>query len=322
MIRINVPFRLHITLIAMHACSFRKNGGIGLSVNSGCNLTAKKSLTTSIKCNGFVNNPRKLSEIETLVNKISINRNFTNKAEITINGDIYFHSGLGAGTAITLACIEAAFIINNIDYEISDIKSLSCRGGTSGIGVNSYFCGGFILDLGHVADNTEHKPSSFVANHKLPITLNQVPFHFENLFFILPLEPPLVYGENEKEFFDNNTPIKENKAHEICYLSIFGVLASVIERDLNKFSDAINAIQNTEWKSLEIQRAGNVVTSLISELKILNCCSIGMSSLGHGIFFILKDIKNLHEIEKLAQAKKCKLIPLSPSNRGRVIEIV
>lgn len=322
MIRIKVPFRLHITLIAMHDCSYRKNGGIGLSVNSGCTLTATSSLTTTIENNGFVNNLEKLSDIEALVNKIAVERNLAHKPKITINGDIYFHSGLGAGTAITLACIEALFLVNDIDYNVSEIKYLSERGGTSGIGVNSYFCGGFILDLGHVADNIEHKPSRFVTDHKIPVALNQVPFIFENLFFILPLEPPLIHGESEKEFFSSNTPINKNKAYETCYLSIFGVLASVIEGDLNKFSKAISDIQQTEWKSLEIQRAGSVVISLISELKKYACLSIGMSSLGHGVFFILEDLDELSNIEGLAQSKNCKLIPLTSSNNGRVIEIV
>jgi beta-ribofuranosylaminobenzene 5'-phosphate synthase len=306
----------------MHNCSYRKNGGIGLGVDTGCTLVAKDSLKTTIKVNGTCNDLNKIADIEALVESISLAREFCNKTEIIIDGDIYFHSGLGAGTAITLACIEAAFLINEVDYDVDEIKALSGRGGTSGIGVNSYFSGGFILDLGHEASNTKHEPSHFVTNHNLPISLNKVPFNFNNLFYLLPLESPLVHGECEKEFFNKNTPIDIQNVYETCYLSIFGVLASVIEGNLNKFSESIDAIQNTAWKALEIKRAGNTVKSLIHELKELKSLSVGMSSLGHGIFFILNDINYLDKVKDLALKESCKLIPLTPSNNGRVIKIV
>jgi beta-ribofuranosylaminobenzene 5'-phosphate synthase len=322
MIRINIPFRLHITLIAMHDCSYRKNGGIGLGVDIGCTLVAKKSLKTTIKVNGVCNDLKKISDIEKLVESISLGRKFCNKTNIIINGDIYFHSGLGAGTALTLACIEAAFLINEIDYDIAEIKALSGRGGTSGIGVSSYFNGGFILDLGHEASNTPHQPSHFVTNHNLPISLNKVPFNFDNLFYLLPIEAPLIHGECEKEFFNKNTPIDTKSVYETCYLSIFGVLASVIECNLKQFSESIDAIQGMAWKSLEIERAGKIVKSLMHELKELKCLSVGMSSLGHGIFFILNNFKDLDKVTSLALTNHCKLIPLVPSNNGRVIEIV
>lgn len=322
MVRINIPFRLHITLIAMHQCSYRKNGGIGLSVNTGCLLTVIPDTKTSIKVNGDCNDFEKLSDIESLLRSIVTQKNFTKKPKINIEGDLYFHSGLGVGTAITLACIEAVFLINDTIYNIEDIKSHSRRGGTSGIGVNSYFTGGFLLDLGHASDQSPHNPSRYADNNSLPISLKTVPFFFENLYFILPTNAPLICGKNEQEFFQTNTPIDAKKAYETCYLSIFGVLASVVEQNLHQFDKSITSIQKTNWKSLEIERAGDTVKNLMSNLKDLKCKSIGMSSLGNGIYFILNSDSDFNKVNDLAKESNCKLLSLTPSNNGRVIEIV
>jgi len=306
----------------MHQCSYRKNGGIGLSVNTGCLLTAIPDTTTSINIKGYCNDFEKISNIKTLLESIVTLKHFTKKPNINIDGDLYFHSGLGVGTAITLACIEAAFLINDTIYNIEDIKSHSRRGGTSGIGVNSYFTGGFLLDLGHASDHSPHNPSRYTNNHSLPISLKTVPFFFENLYFILPTDTPLICGKTEQKFFQENTPIDATKAYETCYLSIFGVLASVVEQNLHQFDKSITSIQKTNWKHLEIERAGDTVKSLMSSLKALQCKSIGMSSLGNGIYFILNTSSDFEKVSNLAIQKNCKLLSLNPSNNGRVIEIV
>lgn len=306
----------------MHHCSYRKNGGIGLSVNTGCLLTATPDTKTSININGYCNDFEKISDIENLLEYLVTQKHFAKKPKINIDGDLYFHSGLGVGTAITLACIEATFLINDTVYNIQDIKIHSRRGGTSGIGVNSYFTGGFILDLGHASDQSPHTPSRYVDNHSLPISLKTVPFFFENLYFLLPTSTPLTCGKNEQEFFQKNTPIDATKAYETCYLSIFGVLASVFEQNLHQFDKSIASIQKTSWKSLEIERAGDTVKNLMSSLKNLRCKSIGMSSLGNGIYFILNTGSDFNKVNDLAKQNNCKLLSLSPSNNGRVIEIV
>ncbi|MGK0235711.1 MAG: beta-ribofuranosylaminobenzene 5'-phosphate synthase [Psychroserpens sp.] len=322
MVLINVPFRLHITLIAMHKCSYRKNGGIGLSVNTNCQLIAEEAEQNTISTNGYCNDDDKLKSICDVIESITIKRSLDIRAKFVISGDLYFHSGLGVGTAITLACIEAVFLLNKQKYNELDIKKLSGRGGTSGIGINSYFSGGFLLDLGHETDELAHTPSRYIQNAVPPLNIKTVPFLFDDLYMLLPSDLPTTSGEDERNFFDENTPIKAEQAHETCYLSIFGVLASICENNLDKFSQSIKDIQKTGWKSIEIERAGSCVKNIMSRLSELDCHSIGMSSLGNGVYFLLNQSVGVSKVQLLSDELNCKLLKLVPCNNGRSIEIV
>jgi len=322
MILINVPFRLHITLIAMHQCSYRKNGGIGLSVSTNCQLSAVGAAKNTVSANGYCNDYDKLNSICDVIENLMIKKSLDTKAKIVINGDLYFHSGLGVGTAITLACIEAVFLLNMQKYNELEIQELSGRGGTSGIGINSYFSGGFLLDLGHETNKSAHTPSRYIQNTVPPLNIKTVPFLFDDLYMLIPLDLPTTSGEDERRFFEENTPIRAEKAYEASYLSIFGVLASVYESNRCKFSESIKDIQNTYWKSIEIERAGSIVKSLMSKLSELYCHSIGMSSLGNGVYFLLNQSDDISKVKLLSEEFNCKLLKLVPCNDGRSIEVV
>jgi beta-ribofuranosylaminobenzene 5'-phosphate synthase len=282
---IKLPFRIHMNLHAMHECVYRKNGGIGFCVSTTCTLYAKKSIDMKISVDGICKDHSKVSFIETRLNAIKREYSLKSSVNIDIKGNLLFHCGLGVGTALTLAAIESLFIVN--DKKISDekIQELSGRGGTSGIGLYTYFEGGFILDAGVSQDGNKHIPSSYNTLNKLPLKLLRVDLPSWNCIFVIPKGENQTFGIEEKSFFEKNTPINSASAFEASYLSLMGVIPSLLESDYEKFKKSVFKIQDTVWKKLEICNSTEEVTKLIERGKNSNI-ACGMSSIGSGVYFI------------------------------------
>jgi beta-ribofuranosylaminobenzene 5'-phosphate synthase len=75
------------------------------------------------------------------------------------------HVGLGSKTSVSLACIEAACLTLGRQPTPIELISMTGRGGTSGIGINTYFSGGVIADDGHrMETGAKFYPSSMRAS--------------------------------------------------------------------------------------------------------------------------------------------------------------
>ncbi|WP_369510459.1 GHMP family kinase ATP-binding protein, partial [Escherichia coli] len=90
---------------------------------------------------------------------------------VTITGNLATHVGMGSGTGIRLACIEALLALNEVSLPQEELVRLSERGGTSGIGIKTYFDGGLVLDLGVRNDNAGYAPSGLIRPKALPASL-------------------------------------------------------------------------------------------------------------------------------------------------------
>lgn len=149
-IKITAFPRVHITLIGM-GNGIRINGGVGFSISDPkIHLEILKSKSTNTIIDKRLEQLNK-SENESLIRKLNaicIKYNFQNTLSGKIISKALPHSGLGTGTIITLGFIEGLFLLNNEPYSEDLIIYLSKRGSTSGIGINTYFKGGFVCDLG------------------------------------------------------------------------------------------------------------------------------------------------------------------------------
>lgn len=316
--KINLPFRLHFTLIAMHDCNYRVNGGVGLSVSSNCHfLEATYGNKNALNVKGKCNDISKIIKICRQLDDISRDLDLKQSIDIVATGDYFFHVGLGTHTAILLACIELLMIMNKKPYTEEVIIQLSGRGGTSGIGIKSYFTGGFVFDLGRKKESNEYLPSSFSSKMRKPTTLITHDFpEGWKIGLIIPYSDQLVYGDSELEFFKKACPISSSAAHNACYISTFIITSSIIENDYINFCDGVNALRECEWKKLEINNRSANLSSML-EISTFDPDCYGMSSFGPSIYFFHKDAD---EIAK----KYCALyggnyIPLTICNSGRTI---
>jgi beta-ribofuranosylaminobenzene 5'-phosphate synthase len=294
MLLIKIPSRIHITLIAMHNCDIRKNGGIGFSIDDEDSFIKAK---TSKKENSISNNThipdRKKSEILNILNNIRDMYSFEHCVEIELSKSTRFHIGLGTGTAITLACIESLFLVNKREYNQEEIVCLSRRGGTSGIGVNTYFSGGFVFDAGTKIDNKNHRPSSGVSgSFSLPTLICSRDMPDWKVCILHPANISGIEGVRESDFFEKTCPIEKNESYMACYYSVFGVLASIIDSDYALFAKSINNLQKTEWKKSEI-KANEGIEAKIEYLISQGADCVGLSSIGPSLYFFGNDLEKI-----------------------------
>jgi len=319
MIKITIPFRLHLNLLAMHSCKYRKYGGLGFSIlNNGNYLVAEEDVDNKIIIKGECNNSLRIQKIENILNDIKEKYKLKKPIKIELHGHYYFHIGLGVGTAVTLACIEALFLYNNMSVDHNKIIEESKRGGTSGIGINTYFSGGFVIDIGIKSDNIEHLPSSQKSTLSISNVLARCDFPNWEFGIILPKKRNEISDINEVAFFKSTCPIPDSEAYFASYLAIFGTFSSIKESNYELFCSSINETQNTFWKKSEINQ-NNSNINLINYLNSLKVDCAGMSSFGNSIYFFSR---NIGGIESCLDKDNYNLMTFSACNTGRDIEYV
>lgn len=321
---IKVPSRLHLSLFAMDSPLYRLNGGMGFAI-TGHDLSLHV-----IQAKEFsIHDRRKIklskSQTQKLISILSNVKNLlatTKYISIEIMKGSPSHTGFGTGTALAMAIVEAYLILTEVSYEHSDVVRLSERGGTSGVGINTYFEGGFVFDLGHKYQPGQvHLPtSSHIDKKGLPLKLLRVDMPDWGFGVFTPSGVSTFSGQSELDFFSRTCPISHEEASSALYHGTFGILAAILEADKSSFCRGLNAIQKTKWKQSEIflydKKIEEIITTIMPKSN-----AVGMSSMGPTLFIIAD---NINEIKKLLSDNS---IPgsfsfVKPNNYGRTIKYV
>lgn len=321
-IRIKSFPRIHITLIGMNRDGYRINGGIGFSLSNPClSISFEISTETKIVDN---RNPemtdKEKDKIKSLLETTAKECGLVNKIKCVIENGVSSHFGLGTTTAISMSCVEALFVLNKHRYSRYDVVKYSNRGGTSGVGINTYFDGGFVFDVGIRNDGRLHMPSS-VYNPKriIPLIMKQCKLPMWKIGLCLPNYIKRKTEEEEVEFFEENCPINMNDVENILYESVYGITSSIMENNKTVFCESTNVIQKTKWKMLERALYGNELVELEMNLKQFGASCVGMSSLGPLLYFMGEDIQTIiKEIHSTHSDVIC--YEAMFNNKGRMIE--
>lgn len=322
-IKIFAPARIHVNLFDMSNSGYRQNGGVGFCISgldTAITFTACRYFgITDNRAIGYTN-----QEANTLIaylEQLYAIRGYAKKFSVTISSGPAPHSGFGTGTSIRLACVEAAHRLNNIEADIGQIISASGRGGTSGVGVNTYFSGGMSIDLGVKSTGLPLAPSS----------ARQRPYTIPTQILCLPLPVSWRIGiavapngyrisaEEESAFFNKTCPITILSVQQSIYHALSGMACSAIESDLETFCSAINATQDTEWKEAEWNAQADVLTELRKALHEAGAKCVGLSSLGPAIYFLSDDLDAV--FARLNLPSDYFVVACLPNNSGRTIEI-
>lgn len=315
--------RLHLTLIDLNKNGYRINGGFGFSINKPTlNISILKSDQFEIIDNRrlTLTSDEKL-RLRSIVEDVKFKNNFRNNIRINITGEMQTHQGLGSGTSIRLACLEALYILNNSIYNEEKIVDESKRGGTSGIGVRTYFRGGYIFDAGRKnLPNDIFAPSSQQESagpsQSMIISEGLMP-SWELGLIILDSILPTLSHEAELEFFKLTTPIPALEVQKTLYHICYGLLPAIKENDFMTFNIAINEIQKCFWKSSERNIYGQKLQDIEDILVKNGALSVGMSSMGPSLFFFAHNLDIL--ISKMSNlGYTC--IKALPQNQGRLIQ--
>ncbi len=320
--KIYVKPRIHISLISMHHGGYRKNGGIGFSIEE-----PKGILEFSVSDQFTFHDNRKIrlgdaeqDQLLDTLNQAQELLGLDKRIEIELSGGLLTHVGMGSGTALRLACLEALLLVNDKSTQQANLVSLSKRGGASGIGIQTYFSGQFVFDLGVKNDDEVFTPSSRADTPQKPFLLDAVDFPGWTVGLCIPNSVPSKTQAEESEFFTKSCPIQAQQSFEALFHCLFGAYVSVRENDIEFFARSIREIQNCEWKRLERNEYASDLFQLEKKLYDRGAICVGMSSIGPMLYFLAPE-DGYDYISSHMKDADCSIVLTKGSNSGREIVV-
>ena len=311
--RIKTPSRIHVTLIDLNGSIGRIDGGVGITLNEPY-IEIKFKKSDEVKVRGVAINLERFKQIADKFSKI-----FKSGIEIEVLSDYHDHVGLGSGTQITLAVGMAFNKLYDLGMSVEKIAEIGGRGGTSGIGVNAFKVGGFIVDGGHSkkikkdflpSSASKAKPAPIIARHDFPD------------WDIVVVIPDLkgFYGRREVNLFQSYCPIPLSDVQKVCHLILMKMLPAIVENDLDEFGESLREIQYLGFKKIEIDQYGTLIWNLINATDVY----MGMSSTGPAVFAVVDSNPKTVEKEIKTYFKdrgfECTSFVTKARNRGAEIE--
>ena len=166
-----------------------------------------------------------------------------------------------------------------------DLAKIVGRGGTSGIGVESFENGGFIVDGGH---KTSEKPSflpSSASNASPAPIIARYDFPLDwKIIIVVPNVERGVSGAKEVDAFQSYCPIPLKDVEQLSHLLLMKLMPSVVESDLDAFGSAVNDIQNIGFKKIENNLQNPIILDIMDILRSAGASGVGMSSFGPTIY--------------------------------------
>jgi beta-ribofuranosylaminobenzene 5'-phosphate synthase len=312
-LRVTAPARLHIGFLDLNGDIGRRYGSLGIAIDE-----PSTELTIGRAPDNSATGPEARRCLKLL-------RKFTNDGRsgtyaIDIARAIPAHAGLGSGTQLALAVGAAIARIEGRDLSAADLAALGERGARSGIGLEAFASGGFIIDGGK--GRSDRPP---------PLTLRtDFPSHWR---IMLILDPNFsgVSGEAEVTAFAGLPPFPEQEAAHICHLVLMKLVPGLKEEDIEAFGSAVTEIQELVGGHFASKQGGTPWTSravgeLASRMRDAGATGIGQSSWGPTGFAFVDSAKAAerlyHSLVEDAKRDGLEILIAHGRNRGATIEKV
>lgn len=281
--------RLHVSLFDLAGATGRKHGGAGFAIDglpTRIVVSAARNLTIIVENDDGA----AAKEIQSALSRLSSVVARPLIASIGVSGTAPRHLGLGWKTATIMGVLQAMNEAFALDLPASAIQELSGRGGTSGIGVNSFFSGQFIIDGGHPQDRRMvFGPSSRQSGFLIPPVIFRTPIPEQWRFHLYDVPDGLRrFGTDEAEFFRTNTPVASDEVFELIAVAYHMLAPAVINADLELLRTGISRISELGFKKREIEGQSDDVRALIANLLSYRGCAVGMSSMGPLVYAITR----------------------------------
>ncbi|MFW9914540.1 MAG: beta-ribofuranosylaminobenzene 5'-phosphate synthase [Candidatus Thorarchaeota archaeon] len=308
-IEIKTPSRLHFGLIDLNGEFGRIDGGVGIALKEpGWHLTISQSdqdhKTDSITISG----PQK-SLLQNIVLHYLKQRGIpTSGYHMDVQKAIPSHVGLGSKTQLSLAIGSALeMLYQGIDKKppVRQIARLMQRGGTSGIGVNSFANGGFCVDCGHSFGAGKEKESflpSRASRAAPPPIVLKTSFPEEwHIVLAIPSVSPGASGESEIEIFRENCPIGSKDVEKLSRTVLMQIIPAILEKDIESLGEGLKTFQAIGFKRIEILQQNPIVQELIQAAEDVGSNASGMSSFGPTTFCVVENKGKAIEIREIWQ---------------------
>jgi beta-ribofuranosylaminobenzene 5'-phosphate synthase len=279
--------RLHVSLFDLAGATGRKHGGAGFAID-GLPIQIAVSVGNKLQVTVEANDGTVVQEIEAAVSRMSALAKRRLTPSIRVSGSPYRHLGLGSKTALLLGVLQAVNDSFGLRLPPAEIQILSGRGGTSGIGINSFFSGGFIIDGGHPQDGSNvFGPSSRQAGFPIPQIMFRSPIPRDWRFHLCDVSDGLRrFGADEAEFFRANTPVPSTDVLKLIAVAYHTLAPAVRDGDLLLLRAGISRVSELGFKKREIGTQSESVRTLMVALQAFPACAVGMSSMGPLVYAV------------------------------------
>jgi len=277
--------RIHVTLIDLGHATLRANGGAGFALDG---LPLMISARTGAR--DLVSLPRDFDcaahdDIEMAVGRMRKVFEFP-PTLIGVATSAPQHVGLGTKTCAVLGTLQATACLHGIGASRSDIQRLSGRGGTSGVGISTFFTGGFIADAGHPRCHRSYTPSSSAPPAAPPPVNVQMRMPNEWICHLILPQGFRRAGVDEAAFFRKNTPIESESALQVLSAVYHGICPAVASADLDLFRTALLQISEIGFKRREVMAQPPELAALLHRLNRDPALAAGMSSMGPLVYVV------------------------------------
>jgi beta-ribofuranosylaminobenzene 5'-phosphate synthase len=293
-LKIETPSRLHLTLLDLNGIYGRIDGGVGITIENPCLKLEAESTHNGVEvdfsksCQLTADLVKDYnSKIENSTLKIMDALKIDGGFKFTVNSAFPPHSGLGSGTQLSLAVAKLISSMNDLDLKALDLAKIVGRGGTSGIGVESFENGGFIIDGGHKSSEKDGFLPSSASDATPPPILARYDFPEDwKIILVIPDVERGVSGAEEIDAFQTYCPIPLGEVEKLSHLMLMKLMPSVLESDLDTFGEAVNKIQSIGFKRIENKLQNPYIAEIMENLRIAGAAGVGMSSFGPTIFAV------------------------------------
>ena len=270
-VKIITNSRLHFGFLNLKSSNSYSYGGMGLSINK------HPTILTVSKASKFESNLNKTLS-DKILHFIADNK-LSKKIRIDCVDSPQKHIGLGSGTQLILSIEEALSKFYRFKQSINIFK----RNYRSGVGVNSYKNGGFIVDA----------PKNNLQSNEI-IFKTSFPKEWK-IILIFDSKAKGLHGSSENKFFSTDTTISLRK--KLSDLTLNEIIPSIIYKDFDIFARSLTQFQ--ELNSLfysSIQKSSYLshdIAKVIKKISMNFNIAAGQSSWGPTSYMLI-DPKNEH----------------------------
>ncbi len=287
---VEAPARIHMGLIDMNGRSGRVDGGIGLAVEDP-SIVMEARRSSKLLVRAEKEGTKQAERVKRTAEHILAVLGIDGGAEITLHRSYQGHIGLGSGTQLDLATAHILFGLLGTPHTVREMAACTGRGGTSGIGTGAFEYGGFIVDGGHsfgpLGAKSDFRPSSASSDIQPAPVLFRHPFPEEwQILLAIPDIPEGASGTAELDIFGRHCPVPIGDVQALCHAVLMQMLPGIVEKDLDLFGTAVNAIQEFGFKQIEHSLQPPLIHKLITALRTTEAAGVGLSSFGPTVYAI------------------------------------
>ncbi|MDR1651640.1 MAG: hypothetical protein LBR87_07615 [Synergistaceae bacterium] len=275
-VEITSAARLHFGFLDAAGSLGRKFGSIGLAISyPRIRLRARLSDDIPVRCSCGENTATALRYSSMFYEYMkSEGADLRSGAEITLDEIIPPHAGLGSGTQTALCVVSSLFKLHGMETSARGAAVISRRGLRSGVGIESFARGGFIVDAGSPDD----MPPQTVFRGNFPKDWKVV-------LVFPPDQGEGLSGEKETTAFGSfGNSADPAPAREICHILMMKLLPSIMEKKLGDFGAALERIQEITGDSFAGFQSGRYASPMAEDIfrvmRRLGAAGMGQSSWG------------------------------------------